>query len=133
MNAIETQILTAYETLGMSVEDICDQLSVDEGMVGEILWRMSAEYRKKNKIGEEDLAGHYKNLALNSPVDSVRERALRWLIDESKGRNDIGIETLKLKKQELKLSEVDVSLRIAQFNESIKKTKAVVEQILTEV
>ena len=39
---------------------------------------------------------------------------------------------IQTRPKELKLSEVDVSLRIAQFNESIKKTKAVVEQILTE-
>ncbi len=119
-------IKVAYETLGLTLEQIAEQQELTVGEVHSILWSVSPKFKKDfggTASSEDDLLEHYKNLALSSPVDAVREKALRYLIDERKGRNDVPIELLKLKKRSQAVEEVDLSLRLAQFNAEITKTR----------
>lgn len=134
---MNTQIVTAFETLGLSLEQIAGQFDIEVDEVRAILFDNSRAYRQqcgrlRSEDEVEELLTEYRALAKRSEVDAVRERALRFLIDERKGRNDIGKETLELKKRQTKVGEIDLSLRIAQFNETLKSTRAQIESTLEE-
>jgi hypothetical protein len=90
-------ILNLYEQ-GLSPECIAEDLGWEVEAVKAILGSQSTLYRSKIKSGEEceditdeeyrELLKAYKSVAIYSDVDAVRERALRFLINERKGRND---------------------------------------------
>ena len=126
--AATSQIVSMYESLEMSVEQICADIGeLDEVTIKTILLNNSPLYRKRqeknimaltngngngNGSSNSDLITNpgpkiendsdditqdefkiflqaYKELALNTENDSVRERSLRYLIDEKKGRNNL--------------------------------------------
>lgn len=119
-------IRTAYEILGLTVPQIAEQQEMQEGEVQSVLWEISSLYRKEHAgqmQSEDDFMQLYENLARNSTVDAVRERALRNIINERKGRNDIPLELLKLKKRAQAVDEVDTMSRILQFNEEISRVR----------
>ncbi len=124
-------IKVAYEVLELSLSQIAEQQDLTEGEVHSILWAVSPKFKKDfggTTSSEDDLLEHYKHLALSSPVDAVREKALRFLIDERKGRNDVPLELLKLKKRSQAVEEVDLSLRLAQFNQEISRTRVMLTE-----
>jgi|KBSSwiStaDraftv2_1062776.scaffolds.fasta_scaffold06488_9 hypothetical protein len=135
-----TRIVTAYETLGLNIEEISEQLDIDYDDVKVQLWENSKSYRNSlqndsdtSEDKYQELLRMYETLARNSDVDSVREKALRNLINEYRGRNDLGLKELELKKKHLKVEEVDMSMRIAQFNAQMAQTRSVISKTLENV
>ena len=66
----------------------------------------------------------YMMLAETAPESSVRERAIRWLLDEAKGRNHTHVRQVELKEREL-ATRSSQEERLAKFNALIKQTFAV--------
>ncbi len=135
IRAAGTQVVAAYEQLGLSVSQIAEQLEMEEGQVKALLWELSSQY--KREVGGtvkdgDDLVQLYETLARTSPNDSVREKALRWLIDEKRGRNDIPMELLKLKRREQANSDVDIMMRVSDFNKSIASIRESLDNTLKE-
>ena len=95
-NASESSLL-ALRNQGLSAEEIAESLSLEVGAVKHCLLENSPEYRRRNNKQkrenitdeeEEQLFAAYKDLAMNSENEHIREKALRWLISEKKGYND---------------------------------------------
>ena len=93
LNALTSSILEAFETLGLSIEEIAKTQELEEVVVKSVLLQYSEKYRslvKNNEsIKEEDLVtkeetrgylNAYKMLS-NSDDDYLRERVLRNLIN----------------------------------------------------
>jgi hypothetical protein len=137
MNSINTRIIAMYETAEMTAEEI----AMDEGLEVEVvkatLLQGSGVYRSQSrgasgskegeKASEEEpfmtedefrqVKAAYKQIALDGDVDSgVRERALRNLINEHKGRND----TVNLVKN-------GGNINILMLNESLLKARRAIE------
>lgn len=122
-------IRVAYETLGLTVEQIAEQQDLAVGEVRSILYGVSAVY--KQDIGstletEDEFVELYKDLARSCPETAVREKALRFLINEKKGRNDVPVELLKLKRRAQAVEEVDIMTRLAQFGDEIRQARAAI-------
>jgi hypothetical protein len=127
-------IKVAYEVLNLTVPQIAEQQELSEGEVKSILWAVSMKFKKDfgGAVQEEDeITQLYTDLARCSPVDAVREKALRFLMNEKRGRNDIPLELLKLKKRSQAVEEVDLSMRLSQFNAEIEKVRANLEIEMT--
>jgi hypothetical protein len=151
MTSANQAVVTCYEVLGMSIEQIAeDQGGLDPLSVKCCLLANSKKYRDEqddllkgkekslattsgNANGGEEpkpsfLDKHqyarikeaYYNLALESEVDSVRERAMRNLINEQNGRNDI-------KNQSPKSNNFNILL----INERLEKSRAILEGAIT--
>lgn len=119
-------IRTAYEVLGLTVEQIAEQQDLAVGEVKAILYACSPVY--KQDIGmsvesEDEFVELYKDLARSCPETAVREKALRFLINEKKGRNDVPVELLKLKRRAQAVEEVDIMTRLKQFGEEIRQAR----------
>ena len=90
LNALTSSILEAFETLGLSIEDIAQQQGLEEVVVKSVLLQYSDKYRKlETKKDEEELVtkeetkgylNAYKML-IHSDDDYLRERTLRNLIN----------------------------------------------------
>jgi len=127
-----SQLVYAYETLDLTPSEIAEQFS-EAGITYEeviaILGDNSARYRaalnEKASINssnnEEDFLREYRILARSASNELVRERALKFLINESKGRNDIASETLILKRQQLGLNAVNTAARAREFIDEMKR------------
>jgi hypothetical protein len=104
-NDLAGVIVKSFEEEGLSAEDIAGGLGLEPSVVREVLKARSREYRLQLAAegrGEEaypvvhddewaTLVEAYKGVvfdAENTPP-AVRERGLRWLIDEKKGRNTV--------------------------------------------
>jgi hypothetical protein len=90
-------IVTAYEVCNMTPEEISEAEGLELETVKMVLGQYSASFKMGVREGTvEDVSdseyrqilGAYKQLALYSDSDFVRERAMRQLINEKKGRND---------------------------------------------
>lgn len=115
-----TTIKTAYEELELTPEEIAEDQGLELGAVKACLKQNSPKFNRGVKSGtEEDISdeeykqilGAYKQLALYSENDFVRERSLRQLINEKKGRLD---------KKEITSLKVNVIL----VNQMIQQTRA---------
>ena len=121
------QILVLYEQEGVSPEEIAEGLGYDIVAVKSILASHSQLYRQKMKNGKviitdeefEDFNRAYKQLALYSEVDAVRERALRRLRDEKLGF----LQPAPM---------VSGGLNITLINNHLKLAKALAAKILEE-
>jgi len=129
--AAKQQIVFAYEELSLSPEEIASQfedygLSVED--VQALLADFSAKYRETLSLrseaqtrGEgtkedlEILLAEYRHLSRASDNDLVKERALKFLIQEHKGRNDLPTKNLALKERALGITEVNTSQRAQEF------------------
>lgn len=119
MTALDQQIVSMYETLDMDPEEISDDLDCEIEAVKLSLKTHSGEYNKALKHEIEDITDDeydqinraYKQLALFSENDAVREKALRRLRDEKRGRlKSVGnLKSLKV--------------NVIQINDSIKKAR----------
>lgn len=123
MTAVNQTIVTAYEVCGLSPEEIAAQEDLEVESVKAVLLQFSMDYRKNTtavavttikpsveedteepttvdpepEISPEEyktMWDAYKQLALYSEVDAVRERALRFALEEKKGRNSARIRAL---------------------------------------
>lgn len=97
------RILTMYEELDMTVEQISIEEELDLELVKEYLSSNSLVYRSKLKKGEEEITDaeyrnylqEYKCLGLNSENEVIKEKILWKLIEEKKGRNEARIKALE--------------------------------------
>lgn len=128
MNAVDTQILTLSKE-GLSAEEIAEALSLDEGAVKFSLLENSPEFRRSNNKAVEikkdvtddeldEFFTAYKDLVRNTDNPFIKEKGLRFLINEAKGRNDTQKNFLPL----------NGGINILLFNESIKRIKEVREK-----
>lgn len=93
MTSIDTSIITAFQELGISEEDIAEQEGVEVETVKAILMQYVPEYRTKvssdiNSEDKEEILSALKNIGLYGENEGVRAKVLRYLYDEAKGRND---------------------------------------------
>lgn len=135
IRAAGTQVVAAYEQLGLTPAQIAEQMEMEEGQVKALLYQLSSRY--KQELGgtvdsTDDLVRLYEDLARSSPVDAVREKALRWLIDEKRGRNDIPMELLKLKRRQQANEDVDIMMRVTTFNQDISRIRESLDNTLQE-
>lgn len=135
IRAAGTQVVAAYEQLGLTPAQIAEQMEMEEGQVKALLYQLSSRY--KQELGgtidsTDELVRLYEDLARSSPQDAVREKALRWLIDEKRGRNDIPMELLKLKRRQQANEDVDILMKVSDFNSAISKIRESLDNTLLE-
>lgn len=118
-------IRVAYEVLNLTIEQIAEQQELAVSEVKAILYQTSSAYKSEfaGEADEDDVKELYTELARTSTVDAVRERALRFLINEKMGRNDVGLRLCKLKEREQSVGEVDLAMRLHSFNEELKRAR----------
>lgn len=118
MTALHQAIVTAYEVCGLTPSEIALQEDLEVEAVKSVLLQFSAKFRKEGEqpsfqqqsnglvesvdpepeiTSDEYRAmwAAYKEIALYSEVDSVRERALRFALEEKKGRNKARVKALQ--------------------------------------
>lgn len=124
-----TSIVTGYEVCDMSPEEIAEAEGLDLETVKITLKHHSMKYRKDVKQGRtedvsedeyEQILTAYKELALYSDSDFVKERALRQLMNEKKGRNDP-----KSRGQHLRINVLQVNNLIRQARGEKKELEVV--------
>lgn len=135
IRAAGTQVVAAYEQLGLSPVQIAEQMEMEEAQVKSLLYQLSTKY--KQELGgiidsTDELVKLYEDLARCSPNDLVREKALRFLIDERKGRNDIPMELLRLKRRQQANEDVDILMKVSDFNKAITSIRESVNNTLLE-
>jgi hypothetical protein len=95
--ALNEEIVTSYEQLGMTPEQIAEDQSLDVAAIKAILIGQSATYRKTVSGGEaEELFNKHDMKAATEVMRNcmlaedghLAFRAARFVIDEVKGRND---------------------------------------------
>lgn len=131
LQAAKTQVVFAYEELGLSPVEISSQFE-EYGFSTEdiitLLSEHSSKYRQglqerteEQSRGEstpeelEQLLAEYRHLSRASDNDLVKERALKYLINEKKGRNDLAARGLLLKEKALGMTQVNTSKRAQEF------------------
>src|SRR5512138_2324777 len=89
LNALTSSILEAFETLGLSVEQIAESQNLEIVVVKSVLLQYSSKYKQQEGAAPEELVSKdevksyvaaYKMLAYNED-DYLRERVLRNLIN----------------------------------------------------
>lgn len=134
LNALSSSILEAFETLGMSVEDIASSQGLEPVIVKSVLLQYSEKYKGEIKTKEEDLVSKdevkgyvaaYKMLA-HSEDDYLRERVLRNLINVGLKVTD-GIGENNPRKL---LQELGGAGNILALNEALQKAKAAKERVI---
>lgn len=140
--SVIAQIVSSYELSGLNVYAIAEQLDIDDHKDVERILAGNSELYQKHiganrlqsldpgpKIGAnlsvvnpeyEKLKQQYRSLAESAPESSVREKALRWLLDEERGRNDVALGHLELKSRELQTRSKQEE-RLEKFNELVKQ------------
>lgn len=68
-----------------------------------------------------ELLTEYRHLSRASDNDLVKERALKFLINEKKGRNDLAARGLALKERQTGLQEVNTAARAKEFIDVMKQ------------
>ncbi len=133
MTASNTEIVVAYDELGLSPDEIAIELNYELAAVKAILLANSKKYKKSvaasaarvsdsphtDDISEEEfdqINAAYKNIALYSDNDTVREKALSKLRDEYRGRLPS-----QVNEQAKALQAVNVN--ILELNETMKQAK----------
>lgn len=98
MTAANSQIIAAYEDLGMSPDEIAQDQDLDVSAVKSVLIQFSTKFRKDIKVDEsldftEDQVKRATDVILHlaqySEDESLRFRAARYIRDDKKGRLDV--------------------------------------------
>src|SRR6266581_6275950 len=96
MNGYETQIKVLYEEVGLSVEQIAEDQSLEVSAVKIILNKVSFKYRRSLKEYEETCTEDDYTAAkqaisslLYAEHEGTRLRAAKFVVNEVKGRNDV--------------------------------------------
>lgn len=146
MTNFEQQIVFSYESLGHTSAEIAMMfeayLEGGEEEVMKVLSEHSTQYsatlREKQSAAErgeasdEELAtllSEYRVLSRSSDNDLVKERALKFLINERKGRNDLGERALKLKEAEAN-ANVDLAKRGVEFQNAMLEINRKIQEAL---
>lgn len=147
----DQQLVYSYEELGLSPELIAEQFEDPLGgpeaalsLVTQVLADQSSKYRALLRAKEGLAAGGilqderlaefeaaYETLAMTSKNELVKERALKFLINEKKGRNDLGERTLKLKERALNIAEVDTKRRGIEFSEAMQEINRKIQEAIS--
>lgn len=135
LNALSSSILEAFETLGMSPEDIATTQGLEIVVVKSVLLQYSEKYKLAAKqadndemVSKDEVKGYvaaYKMLAY-SEDDYLRERVLRNLINVGLKVTD-GIGENNPRKL---LQELGGAGNILALNEALQKAKAAKERII---
>jgi hypothetical protein len=116
-------IITSYEVCKLSPEEIAEQEGLELESVKAVLLQSSTLYKEhlQNCKGQdkEDISDNeyevlldaYKSLALNTEQENVKEKALRFLINEKKGRNSAS-DLVK-----------NVKVSVLHFNQQLKQAR----------
>lgn len=133
-SAIDVQVKTAYEDLGMSPEEISAELGIDKDAVVYSLSNHSAAFRKFVRDNEKanlsltstfiedssaaapdvnreeaiEMLDIMKNIARESDDDGVRMKAATFVYNEHKGRNNVA-------------DKIGTGLSLGQLNAGIQK------------
>ncbi len=129
MNNADRQIVEAYEVESLTPEQIASDLGYDPTAVSLSLAQYSPAYQQKNKelvkADEKPLFDdvHMNRardvmvaLTMNTDSPQVQYQAAKFIINEKKGRNDLG-----------KLKSIGISVTV--FNEGLAKAMAIKEQV----
>lgn len=143
MNNEALQIVKAYEEAGMSPEEIQEGLfqDMEVATIKAALFQFSAKWRALHTdktlnpaLGQQEIAkdvteeefqlikGAYKQLALHSENEEIKARALKWLWNEHKGRNE--------PKQNKQLP--NITFNVAVFNEHMKQAKKAIATVVEQ-
>ena len=138
LNALDAGIKQQYEILGSSPSEIAVEMDIEEAAVKVSLYSHSSMYRKRLEGNEgQDLVGTtkdeditddeykeflqaYKDLALNTDNDFLKERSLKFLLESKKA----GIGASKL--PTVKAGDV---INIAVINGKIRDAKLLAKEI----
>lgn len=121
MTALESQIVSAYEDCGLSVDEICAEFTgLEREAVIVALQRGSSTYNKGVKSGAEEavlssdevesLKGVLMELATGAECEAVKLNAAKFMWNEAKGRNDA-----------IKNIGKSVTVNVLQLNEQLQK------------
>lgn len=127
-----TQLRECYETLGMSVEEIAEDRSLDVVAVKAGLMQCSPRYRQSCRLEteEEDPTLNFSNndlrevndvirqIALGSEDDNLRLKAAMYIRDDKKGRKEV-IKAVS-----------NMNLNILQFNETMSQLRETKNRLL---
>lgn len=119
------QILYAYKELEITPEIIANQFEVSLATVQSIIAKEDGvkTLLEKGIENGDDIIELLKNLAFHGESDKVKLDALKYLHAEQKGRNDIPLQNLELKRQKLALESINVASNLAKFNESLRRSR----------
>ena len=110
MTAASQQIITCYEELGMSIDEIAAAGHGDPVAIKAVLLQWSQKYREEMKVNkaidftEEDhdqVLAVIRNAALFAEDEHLRFRAAKYIRDDKKGRLDLnkGLKNLNISLQ----------------------------------
>ena len=130
MTAANNQIIALFEDSGMTPEDIALELGMELASIKAVLLSFSQVYREREDKGREDVSedeyqdilAAYKRLALYGEHEHVRERALRNLINEKKGRNEVK-----------SMVKGDQTINVVILNQSIIAARKAKEKLLNSL
>ncbi len=134
MNLSATEIVTSFETLGMSVEQIADDTGFDPSAIKAILLQSSSMYRKDAKKDDslqftEDEASECKkiifDLARHSEDEYMQFKAARYVLDSKTGRLDIGKNL-----QQINFNAIDFNI---QMTKAMKAARATEEHAAAQI
>jgi len=118
LTAASQQIVSAFETLGLSPEVIADQFDFDPTVVKATLMQFSAVYRQAakgdseldfNETEAKEARDVIMQIARYAEDDNLRLKAARYIRDDKKGRLDFG--------QQMK----GLNINVLQFNAQMQK------------
>jgi len=126
MNASDREIVTRYDDLGLTPEDIAADLSLETDAVRMVLSQYSANYKSslresgntERKVFNELVANRAASVMeqlLYAEDESVRYRAAKFVIDEHRGRNDAAVANMKAMQ--------NVGIGILQLNTAVQKAR----------
>lgn len=136
MTAASQEVVTMFETCGLTLEQIVKDTGYDITTVKSILTQYSAAFRQDSKTDvslqySEDEAQEAKEVILNvmryaETVDGQEDARLKFkaacrIIDENKGRLDVAKQVQGL------------NINIIQFNEQLEKVRQAKERTLSRV
>ncbi len=138
MKNFQQEIVLLFDEQKLTTEEIASALELDvnyvEGVLQEFSGSFKEETRQLAKINPEDISDNeyqdylrrYKNLALSTENEYLIEKALRHLMNEKKGRNEIAA-LLEVRKGS------NVAININIFNESLTAARIQTEKVVKEL
>lgn len=128
MTAANQQIVSAFEDLGLTPDQIAEQFEYDEGAVKTILFQCSSVYRKAAKgdvslqYSDDDAERAMqiiKDVAFGSEDDHLRFKAACRIVDEKKNRLDVQKSVSGL----ANFNIVNFNVRMQEALRSLEKTR----------
>lgn len=127
------QIASQFEEYGFSEEEILTLLSSHSKKYVALLAARTETQTRGGGTKEEldELLAEYRLLSKISENDLVKERALKFLINEKKGRNDLPARGLALKERAIGIQEVNTAQKAREFIDIMKQINERLQQATT--